>query len=110
MNTPLSATNKSALEVAQQAATISGQYILSRFSTDLTISFKGRTDIVTDADTQSEKLAMAFIQQEYPSHNILSEESDPFNQGSEYTWIIDPIDGTKNYASGIPHFCVVVAL
>ena len=98
------------MEVAIEAANISGSYIPSKFNTDLTISFKGRTDIVTDADTQSETLAMSFIQKEYPDHNILSEESDAFDQGSEFTWIIDPIDGTKNYASGIPHFCVVVAL
>ena len=110
MNIPISETNKSALLVAQEAATISGNYIQSRFNTEMKISFKGRTDIVTDVDTQSEKLAIDYLKSEYPHHNILSEESDPFDQGSEYTWIIDPIDGTKNYASGIPHFCVVVAL
>ena len=110
MTTPLSKNKKTALMVAKETAIISGEYILSRFNTDLDISFKGRTDIVTDADTHSEELAITHLNSEYPDHNILSEESDPFDQGSDYTWIIDPIDGTKNYAAGIPHFCVVVAL
>ncbi len=110
MTTPLSKNKKTALMVAKETAIISGEYILSRFNTDLDISFKGRTDIVTDADTHSEELAITHLNAEYPDHNILSEESDPFDQGSDYTWIIDPIDGTKNYAAGIPHFCVVVAL
>ena len=110
MNIPLSKTNKSALEVAKMIATLSGDIILRKFNTELDISFKGRTDVVTDADRESEESAIQCIQSEYPDHNILSEESDPFNQGSQYTWIVDPIDGTKNYASGIPHFCIVAAL
>ena len=61
MNTPISETNKSALLVAQEAATISGNYIQSRFNTEMKISFKGRTDIVTDVDTQSEKLAIDYL-------------------------------------------------
>ena len=110
MSIPSSTTGKTAMEVAIEAANISGSYILSKFNTDLTISFKGRTDIVTDADTQSETLAMSFIQKEYPDHNILSEESDAFDQGSEFTWIIDPIDGTRSFVVGNPSWSNLISL
>ena len=75
MNIPLSKTNKSALEVAKIIATLSGDIILKKFNTELDISFKGRTDVVTDADRESEESAIQCIQSEYPDHNILSEES-----------------------------------
>ena len=74
MTTPLSKNKKTALMVAKETAIISGEYILSRFKTDLDISFNGRTDIVTDADTHSEELAITHLNSEYPDHNILSEE------------------------------------
>lgn len=68
-------------------------------------------DIVTEVDLLSEKKAIGIIQQAYPQHAILSEESSGSHSGdSEYTWIIDPIDGTVNFAHEVPICCVSIAV
>lgn len=70
-------------------------------------SYKG--DILTKADLESEKIIINKIQKKYPQHNILAEESGEYNNNSDYTWIIDPLDGTRNFALGMPLFCVLIA-
>ena len=55
-------------------------------------------------------MILDYVQEEYPDFGILSEESDPVPGASPYTWVVDPIDGTRNFAEGIPHFCIVVAI
>ena len=87
-----------------------GEIIRERFLTDKEIRFKGRADIVTDVDLAAEKVILDLVRSEFPQFSILSEESDPIETGSPFRWVIDPIDGTRNFAEGIPHFCVVVAL
>ncbi len=69
-----------------------------------------QSNIVTEYDFKSEKEITRLIQLSYPDHNILGEEDGFSNKGSEYTWIIDPLDGTSNYAAGIPWFGVLIAL
>ena len=105
-----SRSGRTALEVSIDAAQRAGQIIRERFLTEKEISFKGRADIVTDVDLAAEKVILDLVREEYPQFSILSEESNPIETGSPYTWVIDPIDGTRNFAEGIPHFCVVVAL
>jgi myo-inositol-1(or 4)-monophosphatase len=78
--------------------------------TEKEVSFKGRADIVTDVDLASEKIILGILTAEFPQFSILAEESEPVTNDSEYTWVVDPIDGTRNFAEGIPHFCLVVAL
>lgn len=107
---PLSRTGSSPLDVAQQAARLAGQVIRDRFSTAKDIRFKGRADIVTDVDYAAEKAVLDLLRDEFPAFGILSEESPPVESDSGYTWVVDPIDGTRNYAMGVPHFCTVVAL
>jgi myo-inositol-1(or 4)-monophosphatase len=108
---PLSQTRRAALDVAIDAAQRAGQIIRDRFLTTKEISFKdGRANVVTDVDLAAEKAALDLLRAEYPQFGILSEESAPVETSSPYTWVIDPLDGTRNYAIGIPHFCVVVAL
>ncbi len=107
---PPSQSGRSVLEVSVDAARQAGEVIRERFLTDKEIRFKGRADIVTDVDLAAEKIILDMVQWEYPQFSILSEESNPIERGSPYTWVIDPIDGTRNFAEGIPHFCVVVAL
>ncbi len=109
-NIPKAASGRTALEVSIEAAHRAGQLIVERFRTEKEVRFKGRADIVTDVDLAAEQVILNLIQQEYPAFSILSEESNPIEKGSPYTWVIDPIDGTRNFAEGIPHFCVVVAL
>ncbi len=107
---PFSLSGRSALEVSIDAAQRAGEIIRDRFLTEKEVSFKGRANIVTDVDLAAEKAILDLVRDEYPEFSILSEESDPITTGSPYTWVVDPIDGTRNFAEGIPHFCVVVAL
>lgn len=106
----LSQFGRPALEVSIDAAKRAGEIIKERFLTDKEVRFKGRADIVTDVDLAAERVILDLVQSEFPQFSILSEESSPIETGSPYTWVIDPIDGTRNFAEGIPHFCVVVAL
>ena len=107
---PSSSSGRSALEVSIDAAQRAGEVIRERFLTDKEVRFKGRADIVTDVDLAAEKVILDLVRSEFSHFSILSEESNPIETGSPYTWVIDPIDGTRNFAEGIPHFCVVVAL
>lgn len=67
-------------------------------------------DLVTEIDEQSEQLIIAFIKQYYPAHGILAEESGLTATDSDYLWVIDPLDGTGNYAQGLPIFAISIAL
>jgi myo-inositol-1(or 4)-monophosphatase len=81
------------------------------FSREFKISNKeGVNNLVTEADHAAEKAIIEVIQKEYPDHFILSEETGEIKTNSEYKWIIDPIDGTVNFANGIPICCVSIAL
>jgi myo-inositol-1(or 4)-monophosphatase len=78
---------------------------------DLQVSNKeGINNLVTEADHASEKAIMDTIKQQFPGHYILSEEAGAIIMDSEYKWIIDPIDGTVNYAHGIPICCVSIGV
>ncbi|WP_371381499.1 inositol monophosphatase family protein [Sporomusa aerivorans] len=67
-------------------------------------------DLVTEVDKQSEQKIIAFIKQYYPEHGILAEESGQAASDSDYLWTIDPLDGTTNYAQGLPVFSISIAL
>ena len=71
---------------------------------------EGLNNLVTEADHASEKAIIEIIQKEFPDHFILSEESGEIATSSEYKWIIDPIDGTVNFANGLPVCCVSIGL
>lgn len=107
---PPSRSGRTVLEVCVDAVRQAGHLVGNRFLTEKEISFKGRADIVTDVDLASERLILGILTSEFPQFSILSEESEPVTRDSEYTWVVDPIDGTRNFAEGIPHFCLVVAL
>ena len=107
---PRSSTGLTALAVCDTAARRAGALVVERFRSDVEVSLKGRANVVTDADLASEQLILDYVGQEYPDFGILSEESAPVAGSSPYTWVVDPIDGTRNFAEGIPHFCVVVAI
>ena len=107
---PRSQSGHSALSVCETAARRAGALVMERFRTEVQVSLKGRANVVTDADLASERLILDYVTAEYPDFGILSEESAPVPGAAPYTWVIDPIDGTRNFAEGIPHFCVVVAI
>ena len=107
---PPSTSGASPLAVALDAALRAGDVIRDRFDTRKEVAFKGPSNPVTDVDLLAEKAAVGFLREEYPDFGVLSEESAPIVTGSPYRWIIDPLDGTRNYVFGIPHVAVVVAL
>ncbi len=89
----------------------SGEKLLEYFTRPLVAKQKeSQSSIVTEADIESEKLIINKIKKGFPGHNIISEETGYINNNSEYTWVIDPLDGTSNFASGIPWFGVLITL
>jgi myo-inositol-1(or 4)-monophosphatase len=74
------------------------------------IHSKGRNDFVSNIDRIAESLIIKQIRETYPEHNILAEESGSLEGNSEFTWIIDPLDGTLNFLQGIPHFAVSIGV
>jgi myo-inositol-1(or 4)-monophosphatase len=91
-----------------------GQAIMSYFQGTFRIDLKdtrpGGIDIVTDADRASEEIILSAIRREFPDHDILTEETRTDKTGSPWLWLIDPLDGTVNFAHGIPIFSVSIAL
>lgn len=74
------------------------------------ITYKGRIDPVTEFDVKTEKFITQRIRRAYPSHSVLAEEGSAAADSSEYRWVIDPLDGTVNYAHGFPVYCVSIGL
>lgn len=95
------------MQAAEEAAALIKEYSTRSF----TISNKeGINNLVTEVDHKSEALIFDIIKKHYPDHQILSEESGEIIQDSIYKWIIDPIDGTVNYANHIPICCVSIGI
>jgi myo-inositol-1(or 4)-monophosphatase len=107
---PLSKSGQYPIGVATQAAREAGDILKNRFSLKKRIQSKGKRNLVTDADLLAEKSITNRLREEYPDHSILCEESGKTDGQSQYCWVIDPLDGTTNYAFGIPFFCVSIAL
>ena len=100
------------LEVAQKAA-LEAAKVIKSFSSKkaLDVKLKGKNDLVTKADIASEKKILEIIQFEFPGDQILAEESSNYSSLPDgRIWIIDPIDGTTNFAHGFPVYCVSIAL
>lgn len=98
------------LNFAIRVARDAGRLLRDRVGTRIDIEHKGSINIVTDVDLASERLIREAISTYYPRHEILAEEGGLSESGSEYRWIVDPLDGTTNYAHGYPIFCVSIAL
>jgi len=101
------------LKTAIEAARIGGRILNDNLQSraDRQIDRKQQFDFVTQVDTESEAAIIDFITQRHPDHTILAEESGSSdNTASAYRWIIDPLDGTKNYIHGFPTFAVSIAL
>jgi len=97
-------------EFARNLAREAGKLLYEKLNTQHQIHYKGAIDLVTEADKMSEDLILTAIGRRYPDHGIMSEESAEKNQQASLRWIIDPLDGTTNYAHGFPFFCVSIAL
>ncbi len=88
-----------------------GFVIKDAFGKIIQIEFKsGENNLVTEIDKKSELIIIDFIQKKYPTHSILTEERGELIKNSEYLWVIDPLDGTTNFAHGLPIFSVSIGL
>jgi myo-inositol-1(or 4)-monophosphatase len=98
------------LQIVEVIARQAGAVLLEGYGNVRHIQQKGVIDLVTEFDMRSEDVIISSIQQKFPDHAILAEESGHNETISEYQWVIDPLDGTTNFAHGIPVFSVSIAL
>jgi myo-inositol-1(or 4)-monophosphatase len=98
------------LKEASLAAVKAGKYLLEGLNRKKQIDFKGEVDLVTSYDRQSEEIIYAELSRNFPDHSFLAEEAISQDNESEYCWIVDPLDGTTNFAHSLPIFCVSIAL
>ena len=96
--------------LAEEAAREAGKLIVRHSLEPREVNYKGKSDIVTKTDRQSEELVLGRIRNRFPEHAIVAEESGSSATGSEFCWYVDPLDGTTNFAHGFPMFCVAIAL
>ena len=99
------------LDTATEAARRAGEVLLKRYKEPHQVIVKGFRDITTEADLEAEQVALSLIRKAYPQSAIVSEEDDQGQVADQdgLTWYIDPLDGTTNYARGLPTFSVSVA-
>jgi myo-inositol-1(or 4)-monophosphatase len=98
------------IDVGLQAVKTGGAVLKENFGRVPNISYKGKLDLVTDTDLRAEEAVVSILTSKFPKHGILAEERKELPSGSAYRWILDPLDGTTNYAHGYPFFCVSLAL
>jgi len=96
--------------VALKASIEAGAILKRNYGRVHSVGHKGEIDLITEVDLRSEKEIIKVIRKEYPDHDILAEEGDGWNRDAEYKWLIDPLDGTTNYAHGFPCFAISIAL
>lgn len=101
---------KTMCQVACRAAKVAGALQKQKWATELQVEFKNEINLVTEVDKLSEQMIIAELSQAYPDHDILAEEGFGQRKDSIYKWIIDPLDGTTNFAHGYPLWCVSIAL
>lgn len=99
------------LDTAWEAADAAGRIICANWQKPKNVEYKGVVDLVTDTDRQCEQTIVKILTRRFPKHSILAEEETLLQQhDNSYRWIVDPLDGTTNFAHGYPHFCVSIAL
>jgi myo-inositol-1(or 4)-monophosphatase len=107
----MSANLTTFLSVAWEAASAAGEIIRAKWHEPRSIEYKGAIDLVTSVDRESERKIVAILQRDFPNHAILAEEEmTTEGKTSEYRWIIDPLDGTTNFAHCYPHVSISLAL
>lgn len=97
-------------ETLLHAASEAGRVLMEKFAAGVTVAYKGDIDLVTEADIASEQTIVAIVRQRHPEHDILAEEGQYARKGADQRWIVDPLDGTTNFAHGFPWFAVSIAL
>ncbi|MCL4117528.1 UNVERIFIED_CONTAM: hypothetical protein GTU68_013200 [Idotea baltica] len=97
------------LTIAKFAAIAGGEIISKYFRDGVTMRHKAEVDLVSDADIEAEHAIAAVIRETFPDHAIMGEETYEADSTAEHLWVVDPLDGTTNFAHGIPHFAVSIA-
>jgi len=92
------------------AAESAGRVLMEKLESGVTVAYKGAIDLVTEADHAAEQAIVAILRERHPDHDILAEEGDYGRRGADHRWIVDPLDGTTNFAHGFPWFAVSIAL
>jgi len=98
------------MSVACQAARTAGSILRENLGGAREITYKGDINLMTEMDMRSERAIVGTISAAFPEHGVIAEEETDLRGGSEFRWIIDPLDGTTNYAHGYPCFSVSIAL
>ena len=97
------------LTVAEQAARAAGAILSRYFREGVAMRNKDVANLVSDADVEAERAIVEVIHAAYPDHEVLGEEVHQGDPGAEHLWVVDPLDGTNNFAHKIPHFAVSIA-
>ncbi len=92
----------------EQLALQAGRILSDGYEKEIQVDYKGEIDLVTEIDRASETFLLGEIRRRFPAHTIMAEESGGADNG-EHQWYVDPLDGTVNYAHGVPIFCVSLA-
>jgi myo-inositol-1(or 4)-monophosphatase len=98
------------LATAIEAVVRAGDLQMARFGGAIEVSKKGRIDLVTEVDVAVERRFRAMIAERFPDHDVLAEEFGGGHARARHCWIFDPLDGTTNYAHGLPIFCASLGL
>jgi myo-inositol-1(or 4)-monophosphatase len=98
------------LATAVEAVVRAGEIHLSKFRSGVRIEKKGAIDLVTEVDFEVERMFRALVAERFPDHDVLAEELGALSSGARCRWVFDPLDGTTNYAHGLPIFCASLAL
>jgi len=98
------------LDIARRAAREAGEILLRKLGRINRISKKGEIDLVTEADLASEEAIVGIIREHFPRDSILTEESGEYRNRPDRVWLVDPLDGTTNFAHGFPFFALSLAL
>jgi myo-inositol-1(or 4)-monophosphatase len=101
---------KRLLNFTEKLAIDAGRILSEGFHKPKRVRYKGVIDPVTQFDVKSENFIKSKILKRYPDHSFLAEEGDAIDSGSEFRWVIDPLDGTVNYAHGFPVYSVSIGL
>ncbi len=97
------------LRIAEAAARAGGEVVARYFREGAAIRSKDVANLVTDADVEAERVVVEVIRRHHPGHAIIAEEAHQGDAGAEHLWIVDPLDGTNNFAHKIPHLAVSIA-
>lgn len=98
------------LATAIEAVVRAGNLQMAKFGTGIRVEKKGAIDLVTEVDVEVERMFRALVAERFPDHEVLAEELGGGSGGARHRWVFDPLDGTTNFAHGVPIFCASLAL